>query len=90
LGYPLNAEHTFRAASLTRDSYVLWFLNDAHKQGVAAPQRALRLDRLRAKQHAARVPVQSMDDPRPQTVAKGVRQRGAGRERRRERCGGDR
>ena len=39
-----NAEHSFRASSLVRDSYVLWFLNDAHKQGILSPQRPLRLD----------------------------------------------
>ena len=39
-----NAEHSFRATSITRDTYVLWFLNDAHKQGIAHPQRPLRLD----------------------------------------------
>ena len=27
-----------------RDSYILWFLNDAHKQGIAAPQRPLTLE----------------------------------------------
>ena len=37
-----NAEHSFRPSSLVRDSYILWFLNDAHKQGIAAPQRPLR------------------------------------------------
>ena len=37
-----NAEHSFRPSSLVRDSYILWFVNDAHKQGIGAPQRPLR------------------------------------------------
>jgi hypothetical protein len=39
-----NAEHSFRPSSLVRDTYVLWFLNDAHKQGISRPQRPLRMD----------------------------------------------
>ena len=39
-----NSEHSFRATSITRDTYVLWFLNDAHKQGIDNKQRPLRLD----------------------------------------------
>jgi hypothetical protein len=39
-----NTEHSFRATSLVRDTYVLWFLNDAHKQGITHPQRPLSLD----------------------------------------------
>jgi hypothetical protein len=39
-----NAEHSFRATSVVRDTYVLWFVNDAHKQGIAARQRPLALD----------------------------------------------
>jgi len=39
-----NTEHSFRASSLVRDSYALWFLNDAHKQGIDSPQRPLSLD----------------------------------------------
>ena len=39
-----NSEHSFRASSLVRDSYILWFLNDAHKQGIAHPQRPLTME----------------------------------------------
>lgn len=39
-----NSEHSFRATSLVRDTYVLWFLNDAHKQGITNPQKPLSLD----------------------------------------------
>jgi hypothetical protein len=39
-----NSEHSFRATSITRDTYVLWFVNDAHKQGIDNKQRPLRLD----------------------------------------------
>ena len=39
-----NSEHSFRATSIVRDTYVLWFVNDAHKQGIAARQRPLSLD----------------------------------------------
>ena len=38
-----NSEHSFRPSSLVRDSYILWFLNDAHKQGIEAPQRPFSL-----------------------------------------------
>ena len=38
-----NSEHSTRPGSFVRDSYVLWFLNDAVKQGLG-PQAPLRLD----------------------------------------------